>query len=164
MGMAVWYHAANRLCRRGSCSTRRHLLRQMAGERRRMAVVPAGAGANHEREDSTRRLAMTIAHGTTHPPFDPELEAALGLIQEELPASMTADQIPRLRASLSANPLIEPTLEMLRERVDVEERTVPGPAGAPDISLIILRPRGVQTAVPGVYHTHGGGMVMGSNK
>jgi acetyl esterase/lipase len=60
--------------------------------------------------------------------------------------------------------MIEPTLEMLRERVDVEERTVPGPAGAPDISLVIMRPRGVETTLPGIYHTHGGGMVMGSNR
>jgi acetyl esterase/lipase len=44
--------------------------------------------------------------------------------------------------------------------------TVPGPEGAPDISLFVVRP----LAPPGdgprpvIYHSHGGGMVLGNNR
>ena len=44
----------------------------------------------------------------------------------------------------------------------VEERDVPGPAGAPDVSLIICRPGGATHAVPAPYYTHGGGMITGT--
>jgi hypothetical protein len=48
--------------------------------------------------------------------------------------------------------------------VSVEERRVPGPSGAPDISLLILRLAGNPGPVPGIYHIHGGGMVLGDNR
>lgn len=48
--------------------------------------------------------------------------------------------------------------------VEFEELTVPGPAGAPDISLLVCRPAGVATPLPGVYHIHGGGMIVGDNR
>lgn len=36
---------------------------------------------------------------------------------------------------------------------------MPGPEGAPDITLVILRPSAGASGLPGIYHTHGGGMV-----
>jgi acetyl esterase/lipase len=45
-----------------------------------------------------------------------------------------------------------------------EEITVPGPAGAPDISLLVCRPANVTTPLPALYHMHGGGMVLGNNQ
>ena len=44
------------------------------------------------------------------------------------------------------------------------ERLVPGPDGAPDVSLLIARPPGRDGLLPGLFHTHGGGMVMGNNR
>ena len=39
---------------------------------------------------------------------------------------------------------------------------MPGPAGAPDISVRIYRPPGEAVAWPGIYLIHGGGMISGS--
>lgn len=41
-------------------------------------------------------------------------------------------------------------------------RCVPGPAGAPDITLTIYTPRFIKGALPCIYHIHGGGYVGGS--
>lgn len=40
-------------------------------------------------------------------------------------------------------------------------RYVPGPAGAPDITLTIYQPHNAQAALPCIYHIHGGGFVGG---
>ncbi|WP_088281088.1 alpha/beta hydrolase [Kineosporia sp. A_224] len=48
--------------------------------------------------------------------------------------------------------------------VTTEDRTVPGPAGDPDISVRIYRPVGTSATtgtLPGIYYIHGGGMVLG---
>lgn len=44
--------------------------------------------------------------------------------------------------------------------VDIEERHIPGPAGAPDVRVVIYRPRGATGSLPLVVHAHGGGFVM----
>ena len=46
----------------------------------------------------------------------------------------------------------------------LEERQIPGPEGAPDVSVLILRPAAGTGPWPGVYHTHGGGMVLGTRR
>lgn len=48
-----------------------------------------------------------------------------------------------------------------RENVSQSVRTVPGPMGAPDITLTIYQPRNAQGALPCIYHIHGGGYVGG---
>ena len=45
--------------------------------------------------------------------------------------------------------------------VRVDELTVPGPEGAPEIQLTVLRPATGDGPWPVLYNTHGGGMVMG---
>ena len=47
---------------------------------------------------------------------------------------------------------------------EISERTVPGPVGAPDISLLICRPAGVTGPLSAIYHSHGGGMIIGDNR
>jgi acetyl esterase/lipase len=100
---------------------------------------------------------------TTHPPFDPELEAALSALGDQMPSTITSDLIPTLRSGASA---FSPTDEQLRREgaIGVEERTVAGPEGAPDLSMLVCRPVGVATPAPGIYHTHGGGMILGDNR
>jgi acetyl esterase/lipase len=48
----------------------------------------------------------------------------------------------------------------------VEDRAVPGPEGAPDISLLICRPTAPAQAGPRpvIYHVHGGGLILGDNR
>lgn len=97
------------------------------------------------------------------PPYDPELARFLDLIGDRIPPSVRPEDIPAFRQGGLANRLSD---EDLRRdgRIEVSERSVPGPPGAPDISLLICRPAGATGAGPGVYHTHGGGMVMGDRR
>jgi acetyl esterase/lipase len=99
----------------------------------------------------------------THPPFDPELGAALALVAERIPPSLTPAHIQTQRQRMEEVRLSD---EDLRRggAVQFEERSVPGPDGAPAISLLICRPAGVDTPAPGVYHTHGGGMILGDSR
>jgi acetyl esterase/lipase len=112
-----------------------------------------------------RRSTITVS---THPPFDPELSAAMAELPPELLRPMRAEEIPARREQLAQmNPASDDTLRR-DGAVELEERQIPGPAGAPDLSVLILRPArgqgGRGRALPGVYHTHGGGMVMGTNR
>ncbi|WP_232295061.1 alpha/beta hydrolase [Parafrankia sp. EUN1f] len=45
--------------------------------------------------------------------------------------------------------------------VQVTEHRAPGPEGAPDVTLTVLRPRAAHGPRPAIYHVHGGGMVAG---
>jgi acetyl esterase/lipase len=99
----------------------------------------------------------------THPPFDPELGAALAAVAERIPPSLTPADIETQRQRMAETRLSDDDLRR-GGAVELEELTVPGPAGAPAISLLICRPAGIDTAAPGVYHTHGGGMILGDNR
>ncbi|MET8853995.1 alpha/beta hydrolase [Amycolatopsis sp. NPDC004625] len=95
-------------------------------------------------------------------PYDPELEPGLAAfldLVERIP--LRADTILENRARFAT---IVPSLEQqVGDRpVDVEERTVPGPPGAPDVVLTIIRPRGGVTGAPAFYALHGGGMILGN--
>ncbi|MGI5489949.1 alpha/beta hydrolase [Microtetraspora malaysiensis] len=97
------------------------------------------------------------------PPFDPELAAALAVLGEWLPPSFTPDVIPDLRQA----PLADPEEDLSRGgAIEVTELAVPGPAGEPDISLLVCRPSNTTptTPLPAIYHIHGGGMIMGNNR
>lgn len=100
------------------------------------------------------------------PPFDPELAAALDVIKEMIQPGMTLDDIDLVRQG--------PGIQMLADMdltiggfFEVEDRKVPGPEGAPEISLLICRPTTPAPAGigrPVIYHVHGGGMVLGNNR
>jgi acetyl esterase/lipase len=94
------------------------------------------------------------------PPHDPECLAVL----EQFPPfpPLTLESIPLLRAGGDEwNP--PPTDEQLSRGGSwtVEERSVPGPAGAPEVGLVICRPAAASAPEPALYYTHGGGMVSG---
>ena len=81
------------------------------------------------------------------PPFPPLTIASLTFLRE-------AEFIPR-----------PSNADLARDGTyAVEERSVPGPAGAPDVTLIICRPTGVTGPAPALYYTHGGGMVAGTSR
>ena len=48
------------------------------------------------------------------------------------------------------------------ERLTIEDRSVPGPPGAPEIAVRVYRPAETSGPVPGVLWIHGGGFVVGS--
>jgi acetyl esterase/lipase len=99
------------------------------------------------------------------PPFDPELADALTVVSQQRPPVVTPELIPVLRQRNRGLPP-PPSDEELRRggAFEVTERLVPGPADAPEVSLLICRPTGATTAVAAIYHTHGGGMIMGDNR
>nr|WP_221382286.1 alpha/beta hydrolase [Actinoplanes polyasparticus] len=97
------------------------------------------------------------------PPFDPELAAALEVIGEQMPSALTADMIEPMRAGSVLADLSDD--DLARDGAfAVTRRRVPGPPGDPDVELLILTPAGHTTPLPAIYHTHGGGMVIGDNR
>ncbi|QNP74322.1 alpha/beta hydrolase [Streptomyces roseirectus] len=102
---------------------------------------------------------------TSPPPFDPELSAALELIKESIPPSLTIEDIRAIRRG-DGPQLIAETDVTLGGAFSVEDRVVPGPEGAPDISLLICRPTTPAPERPRavIYHSHGGGMVLGDKR
>jgi acetyl esterase/lipase len=104
-------------------------------------------------------------------PFDPELAAALDIVTEQFGGALDFDDLPAMRRIEGAHRMSD---EALRRggAIEFEERTVAGPPGEPDISLLICRPAGTGArsgtgpvaALPAVYHMHGGGMIMGDNR
>jgi acetyl esterase/lipase len=97
------------------------------------------------------------------PPFDPECAAALAPLAEVLSVQLTLGMIPAMRAAPGVPAIPD---EVLRRggAFTVDERSVPGPEGAPDVSLLICRPTSTTAPVPVVYNIHGGGMIGGDNR
>jgi acetyl esterase/lipase len=98
------------------------------------------------------------------PPFDPELEPALAAMSSRGGMVLSLELIPAIRQAPSPFPV--PTLEELERggAFAVSERVVPGPAGAPGVSMLICRPTAVAAPVACLYFIHGGGMIMGDNR
>ncbi|GAA3446659.1 alpha/beta hydrolase [Planomonospora venezuelensis] len=98
-----------------------------------------------------------------HPNIDPEL----GAVAEQLGASLVdfaavrPEDMPGVRVQLAAlQAALAPPLP--HDRVTIEDRTVPGPEGEPDIRLRTYRPAGLEADAPGLYWIHGGGMILGT--
>ncbi|WP_157244786.1 alpha/beta hydrolase [Nonomuraea typhae] len=97
-------------------------------------------------------------------PFDPELDAALQAVREQLPASFTPDMIPVIRRARENLP--QPSYEELSQggALVLRDHTAPGPEGAPDITLLVARPAAAEGPVPALYFIHGGGMILGDRR
>jgi acetyl esterase/lipase len=91
------------------------------------------------------------------PPFDPELEAVLTALADQIPATLTPEMIPHMRQASPSSVTDEALADMGLTRQDV---TVPGHLGD-DIVVSVVKSREHRGLGPGIYHTHGGGMVSG---
>jgi acetyl esterase/lipase len=93
--------------------------------------------------------------------IDPESRLTLDQLLAVLPGGFNAipDIVARREAAAQMLAAIEvpPNLNVTHE-----DRAVPGPEGAPDISVRIYRPVNASGTLPGVYFIHGGGMVLGN--
>lgn len=95
---------------------------------------------------------------TTRHLVAPELAPAL----EKLPTlTLTRESLPQLRdffnewfAQVTAAAPAFPDVE-------VSERRVPGPAGAPDVHVLLYRSKSAARPLPGLLWIHGGGYVLG---
>ena len=91
------------------------------------------------------------------PPFDPELAGVLAAIGEQLPPTITPEMIPVLRSS----PLLAFGPEEIRAAgLQSRDVAIPGYNGD-TIEVSVLEPIGRTGTGPGIYHTHGGGMIIG---
>lgn len=107
-------------------------------------------------------------------PYDPALEPGLAFfldLVERIP--LRADTILANRAHFAT--IIQPMAEQVGELpVEWEDRVIPGPAGAPDLEITIVRPAAraerrdddadapASALAPGVLGIHGGGYVLGT--
>jgi len=89
---------------------------------------------------------------------DPELLPGLDL----MPAfSFSVETLPQMRAGMEEMRKLQ-SAQLPPSPVNVEERRVPGPAGSPDVRVLIYTPPNVAKPASGYLHIHGGGYVMGT--
>lgn len=95
--------------------------------------------------------------------FDPELAEALARMQAAGDGTPVLS-LQTLAAARAAMALPDGGLAAAigDRRIDYKERGVPGPPGAPDLTVLILRPRELTAPVPVIYSIHGGGMMVGN--
>jgi acetyl esterase/lipase len=93
--------------------------------------------------------------------IDPESRQTLDQLLAVLPGGFNAipDTVTRREAAAQMLAAIEVPPN---PNVTHEDRSVPGPEGAPDISVRVYRPVNASGTLPGVYFIHGGGMVLGN--
>lgn len=128
-------------------------------------VTPRGTGPDAEPAVSPAPLGAP-------PPFDAELAETLEALAGVLPTTVTPEMIPLMRGGGVRG---GPTNEDLARggAFTISEVAVPGPAGAPDVALLICQPSAETIAAAGVdpaaaqpviYHSHGGGMIIGDSR
>ncbi len=79
---------------------------------------------------------------------------ARDLVAQFPPIELRTDTLHRFRADVLGLYAAEP--------LPSEERLVPGPAGAPDVRVLIYRPESLAAPVPAILSIHGGGFVAGT--
>jgi acetyl esterase/lipase len=98
------------------------------------------------------------------PPFDSELAMAYEAMRAVLSTPLDLEMLPALRENVRRM-AIPPQEQLVRGGAfEVYDREVPGPRGAPDVTLLICRPTRVAGPTPLLYFIHGGGMVMGDRR
>lgn len=100
-----------------------------------------------------------------HPPIDPEVAAVWPtLVEAGLTfTDLTADQIPTLRETFLAGILTDDVLRRAGT-IELEDRTIPGPSGEPNLPALILRPSGRTGPLPCIYYTANGGKILRSTR
>ncbi|NNG39608.1 alpha/beta hydrolase [Flexivirga sp. ID2601S] len=91
------------------------------------------------------------------PAFDPELDAVLATVSEQVP-TVTLDMIPALRAATL--PIDATGADLEAAGVTRRELTIEGYDGA-SLQATVLARSDHSHAGPGIYHLHGGGMIAG---
>ncbi|MBL8550881.1 MAG: alpha/beta hydrolase [Hyphomonadaceae bacterium] len=92
---------------------------------------------------------------TTRRLVDPQL---LPLLDAMPPVTMSPETLPAMRARIF--PFEEDPAHV--EKVEIFTRSTPGLNGAPDVGLVIARPRNAAAPLPAILHMHGGGYVAGT--
>lgn len=99
---------------------------------------------------------MTGTGTSPRPPFEPELEAVLTALSDQLPV-MGPETLAQMRAFSSNERVVEQLIELGLVCRDV---TIAGHEGAEIVATVVSRAGHTGTG-PGIYHIHGGGMIAG---
>jgi len=93
--------------------------------------------------------------------IDPDVREPLDQLLQAIPGGFnTIPDIVQRRATVTA--MLAAMEIPPNPNVTSEDRTVPGPDGAPDIGVRIYRPADATGTLPGIYFIHGGGMILGN--
>jgi triacylglycerol lipase len=95
---------------------------------------------------------------TTRHLVDPELAPMLDAFP---PLSLTLESLADTRNFLADMNAQMAALIPEFPDLEVGERTVPGPAGAPDVKVLTYRPKKATSPIPAILWIHGGGYVIG---
>jgi len=92
-----------------------------------------------------------------------QLDPELRVVMEKLPTDRTLDLNQIEVARVRMKKLVTAMLENLPavEGVTGQDRTAPGPQGAPAVRVRVYRPSNQPSKLPALYWIHGGGYVMG---
>jgi acetyl esterase/lipase len=91
--------------------------------------------------------------------LDPELLAGLELLP--VFPEFTAESLPQIRALMQEFAKLQLELPPT-EGIAITEEHVPGPAGAPEVRVVIYRPVEAGGLLPVFFHIHGGGLILGT--
>lgn len=97
-----------------------------------------------------------------HHRIDPESREGLNVLLDAMPGGLNGvaeigarrQKLQDVMSAMTAH--IEPN-----PNVEIEDLTIPGPEGAPDVAVRVYRRAGAEHDAPGVLYIHGGGMIMG---
>ena len=89
--------------------------------------------------------------------YDPELAPLLDLLPD--PGLDISDPLESRAGFSEMIGLLNAELDT--SGVDLEDTTIPGPEGGPQVALRIYSPEGLASPAPGLLHIHGGGFVIG---
>lgn len=105
------------------------------------ALLAAVAGAGSAAAQTAPVDPMTLV--------DPELRP---IVEKGIPSGIKFDAatLPAMRKAMGA------------AAKSPEERMIPGPAGAPEVRILLVAPPSASKARPAILHIHGGGYIIGS--
>jgi acetyl esterase/lipase len=102
-----------------------------------------------------------------HPSLDPEVDAVFRALPPDSRWRRTVaakfGEIGIRREAMLAESMTDTDLRY-GGRIEFDEIVIPGPAGAPGIATMVLRPAGETGPLPCIYFLHGSGMVMPGNR
>jgi acetyl esterase/lipase len=94
---------------------------------------------------------------SSRPLIDPEL---LPLLEVFPTLTLTRETLAQQREMMAQSLFAAP--KTVLPEVETVERRVPGPAGAPEVRVLVYRPRAEGERRPALLHIHGGGYILGS--
>lgn len=88
--------------------------------------------------------------------YDPELAAVV----PALPTGLMDDPVTAREGIANLMTMLK--IEVDTSALEIDDRAIPGPEGAPDVCVRVYRPKSRPVTVPALVYIHGGGFVVGN--